>query len=357
MPLNSGSRPLRRILFIVVIAALLLAGLGYGFWFVTTGRYLESTENAYVEADIAVIAPRVAGYIRSVNVDDNQAVTPGATLVTIEDTDYRARVNRAEAMVSRSQAGQGTAAATERAQESAISQAQAALEAARADSVQAQADLKRYTALLAQGFVTKQRIDQLRATAAARRADVERAAAAVAAARSQRSGAASAQGSAAADRAGAVADLASAKFDLDNTRLVAPIDGVVGNRTARVGQYVRAGQQLMVVVPVERSYVVANFKETQVARMKPGQPVELKADTYKKVKLTGTIASLSPAAGSRFSLLPPENATGNFTKIVQRIPVKVLVDRPLPAGVRLVPGMSVEATVDIRSEPRGDRRR
>ena len=348
---------MRRILFIVILVALVAAGAFYAIWFATTGRYLESTDNAYVEADIAVISPRVAGYIHEVDVEDNQAVVVGQTLLTVEDTDFRVRLDRAKAILARGKSGISTATATEQAQVSAIAEAEAQVTAARASAAQANADLKRYSALGPQGFVTRQQIDLLTATAASRRADVARALAGVAAARSQRTGAASATGSASADRVAALADVNAAQFDLDNTRIAAPVAGVVGNRTARVGQYVRAGQQLMVVVPVDRSYVVANFKETQVARMTPGQPVELKADTYKGVKLTGTIASLAPAAGSRFSLLPPDNATGNFTKIVQRIPVKVWVDRPLPAGVRLVPGMSVEASVDIRSKPRGDVRR
>ncbi len=347
---------MRRIIFIIIIGILLLAGAGYGFWWLKTGRYIESTDNAYVEADIAVISPRVAGYVAKIEVDDNQAVSAGQTLLTIEDTDYRAKVSRAQAMLARSRAGIGSAAAMERTQTSAIAQAEAALAAAKAEAARAEADRKRYAALADQRYISRQRIGVVDAEAASRRADVARAEAAVAAARSQRNGATSAQGSASAERGAALADLQSAKFDLDNTRLTAPIDGVVGNRTVRVGQYVRAGQQLMVVVPVSQAYVIANFKETQVARMRPGQPVTLEADAYPDIALKGRIASLSPAAGSRFSMLPPENATGNFTKIVQRVPVKVTIDRPLPDGVRLAPGMSVEASVDIRSEPDGKRR-
>lgn len=345
---------MRRVIFLIIAAAVLLAVLGYGFYWFSTGRYIESTDNAYVEADIAVIAPRIAGYVRTVHVDDNQPVRRGDPLVTLEDTDYRARVAAAEAELAAGRSAIGTAEAATASRSAAIREAEAALAAAQAEATRAAADRARLAKLLADGFVSRQRFDVAEAEAASRRAAVVQARAAVAAARSGVTGAVSERSTATASSRAAQAQAEAAHYELDNTVIHAPIDGVVGNRFARIGQYVRPGQQLMAVVPVAEVYVVANFKETQIARMTPGQPVELEADAYPGRTIRGRVASLSPAAGSRFSVLPPENATGNFTKIVQRVPIKILLDRPLPAGMRLVPGMSVEASLDVRTKPDGE---
>ncbi|MCA3255087.1 MAG: HlyD family secretion protein, partial [Alphaproteobacteria bacterium] len=303
----------------------------------------------YVEADMAVISSRVAGYIKRVAVDDNQAVRPGDTLVELEDVDYRARVAAAEADAARSGDLIGAADAAQGGRAAAIREAEAALAAAEAEATRAERDRQRLSQLLENRFVSRQRYDVAVAEAASRQAAVAQARAALVAARAGVAGAGAERGAAVAARSAATAQLEAARYDLANTRIVAPVAGFVGNRSARVGQFVRAGQQLMVVVPVDKAYVVANFKETQVARMRPGQPVTLTVDAYPDVTLKGRIVSLSPAAGSRFSILPPENATGNFTKIVQRIPIKILIDRPLPEGVRLVPGMSVRPSIDVRS--------
>lgn len=348
---------MRRNIFLSLVALVALAVLGFGVWWFTTGRFVESTENAYVEADIAVIAPRVAGYVRTVEVDDNQPVKRGDTLVTLEDVDYRARLAAAEAELAAGRSAIGTAEAMTASRTSAIREAEAALAAAQAEVTRAEADRARLSKLLAQGFVSRQRYDVAVAEAASRRAAVAQARASVAAARSGVSGATSERSTAAASSRAAAAQAEAARYELDNTVIRAPIDGVVGNRFARVGQYVRPGQQLMAIVPVRDVYVVANFKETQVARMTPGQPVEIAIDAYPGREVRGRIASLSPAAGSRFSILPPENATGNFTKIVQRVPIKIRLDRPLPEGLRLVPGMSVEASLDVRTRPDGELRR
>ncbi len=344
---------MRRVIFITLVALVALAVASFGVYWLTTGRYIESTDNAYVEADIAVIAPRIAGYIRTVEVDDNQPVRRGDVLVTLEDTDYRARVAAAEAQLAAGNSAVGTAEAMTATRTAAIREAEAALAAAQAEANRAETDRARLAKLLDQGFVSRQRYDVALAEAASRRAAVAQARATVAAARSGVSGAASERSTAAATSRAAAAEAEAARFELANTIIRAPIDGVVGNRFARVGQYVRPGQQLMAVVPVAAVYVVANFKETQVARMTPGQPVSIEVDAYPGREVRGHIASLSPAAGSRFTILPPENATGNFTKIVQRVPIKIRLDQPLPAGLRLVPGMSVEASLDVRSKADG----
>lgn len=344
---------MRRIIFLALVALLALAVIGYAAYWLSTGRYIESTENAYVEADIAVIAPRVAGYVRAVHVGDNQPVRQGDVLVTLEDTDYRAHLAAAEAQLSAGQSAIGTAEAMTASRSAAIREADAALAAAQAEATRAETDRARLAKLLADGFVSRQRYDVAVAEAASRRAAVAQARATVAAARSGVTGATSERSSAAASSRAAAAEAEAARYELDNTVVRAPIDGVVGNRFARVGQYVRPGQQLMAVVPVEQVYVVANFKETQVARMTPGQPVKIAVDAYPDREVRGHVDSLAPAAGSRFSILPPENATGNFTKIVQRLPIKIMLDRPLPSDMRLFPGMSVEVNLDVRSKPDG----
>lgn len=345
---------MRRAVFLILLGLSALAVVGYGVYWFSTGRYIESTENAYIEADIAVIAPRVAGYIRDVYVDDNQRVAKGDVLVRLEDIDYRARLGQAEAELAAGRSAIATAEAATSSRSQAIREAEAALAAAQAEGKRAEADRARLEKLLRDGFVSRQRHDVAVAEAASRAAAVTQARAAVAAARAGVTGATTERTTAVAGSRAAAAAVEAARYDLENTVIRAPIAGVVGNRFARVGQYVRAGQQLMAVVPVEQVYVVANFKETQVARMTPGQPVRITVDAYPDREVRGYIASLSPAAGSRFSVLPPENATGNFTKIVQRIPIKIWLDRPLPSDMRLVPGMSVEASLDVRSKRDGD---
>ena len=342
---------MRRFIFPAIAGLILLAGIAYAVYWFTTGRYIQSTDNAYVEADIAVVAPKVAGYVASVPVTDNQSVRRGDALLVIDDRDYRAAVARAAAEVDRLTRSVATARATATAGGSQIAEAQAQVVAARAEQDRSSADVRRYGTLYKERWVSKAALDVKVADAASRAAAVRQAESAVAAARAQLAAANASTGGAGSAVAGARAALESARLDLANTVVRAPIDGVVGNRSARPGQYARIGQQAMVVVPVQAVYVVANFKETQIGRMQPGQPVELTADAWKDTRLAGRILSFAPASGSRFSVLPPENATGNFTKIVQRVPVKVAIDS-VPAGVRLVPGMSVQARIDVRDAAR-----
>jgi len=337
----------RRSLFIVMAVLIVCAGIAYGVYYFITGRYIQHTDNAYVEADIAVIAPKVAGYVRAVPVADNQIVRAGDALLVIDDSDYRAALARAQAEVAHQRQSIGSARATAAAGNSQIGEAEAAVTAAQAEAVRARADVARFETLRRQGWVSKAALDVRIADAASRTAAVAQSQAAVAAARSNERASRAGTGGAEAQLAGAQAGLEAARLDLANTVVRAPVTGSVGNRSARVGQYLRTGQQAMVVVPLGAVYVVANFKETQIGAMRPGMPVELQFDAYRDAHVDGRIVSLSPAAGSRFSMLPPENATGNFTKIVQRVPVRISLGK-LPAGLRLVPGMSVEASVDVR---------
>ncbi|MGS0895726.1 HlyD family secretion protein [Burkholderia stagnalis] len=342
-----------------VLAVLALAVAGAHWW--TVGRFIEHTDDAYVRADIVTVSSRVSGYVTQVPVDDNQPVKRGDVLVRLDDRDYRAKLDDAQAAVVAAEAtlqAEQAAAATLDAQigqqRSLIAQADAEAAAARAEAARRDADATRYRQLLAESAASGQRWEQARADALKARAELTRAGAAVQVQtdqqtvlrrRREQSGAAIEQARA---RLGAAqARRALAQLDLDHTVIRATRDGSVGQRSVRAGQYVEVGMPLLAVVPLNDVYVVANFKETQLGAMRDGQPVEIDVDTYSGRTLHGRVLGLAPGSGAEFALLPPDNATGNFTKIVQRVPVKIRVDAP-PAGVVLRPGMSVIARVDTR---------
>ncbi len=332
----------------LLLALLALAGLGGGLWWFLEGRHRQSTDNAYVEADMAVMAAKVPGYVAAVDVTDNQAVKAGQPLVHIVDADYRAALAKAEAEVARLSGERGAAGARTMAEVNAVAEAEAALRAAQAEARRAAADVGRAEGLLKQGFATRAVVDARRADAESTAAVVAERRAAIASAQADRQAASGSASGASGALKAAIAQREAARLDLENTVIRAPFDGVVGNRSVRPGQFARQGQQLMVVVPVSQAYVVANFKETQIAGLKPGMPVKLVLDAWPDAPLKGTIDSFAPASGSRFSVIPPENATGNFTRIVQRVPVKIRIERPLPAGVQLVPGISAKVVADER---------
>jgi membrane fusion protein (multidrug efflux system) len=245
----------------------------------------------------------------------------------------------------------GAAGARTVAQVQQVVEAEAALRAAEAEARRAAADAARAEGLLKQGFATRAVVDARRAAAESSAAVVAERRAAIASARADQQAATGEAGGAGAALKAAVAQAQVARLDLENTVIRAPFAGIVGNRSVRPGQFARAGQQMMVVVPVAEAFLVANFKETQISGMRPGMPVEVTLDAYPETPLTGRIDSFSPASGSRFSVIPPENATGNFTRIVQRVPVKILLQRPLPQGVELIPGTSANVRVDLRGRP------
>ncbi len=338
-------------LFPAILGLIIVLGAAATAWWFLHGRYIESTNNAYIEADMAVISPRVAGYVASVEVQDNQPVKKGDVLVRLVDSDYRAALAKAQAEVERQARGKGVAVSAVTAEQSMITESRAALAAAVAEQQRAEADARRAEELLAQGWATRAVVEQRQAAAKTARALVAQRQAAIVAAGAGREGASGQVAGADAALKAAIAARDSAAIDLENTVIRAPQDGVVGNRSVRVGQYARSGQQLLVVVPTSRAYLVANFKETQIAGLQPGMPVKVKLDAWPDAKVTGHIESFSPASGSRFSVIPPENATGNFTRIVQRLPVKILLDQPLPQGVRLAPGLSATVEVDLRDKP------
>jgi membrane fusion protein, multidrug efflux system len=349
---ETSKMPTRRKFFLIGLAVVILvAAIWRLFTYLTHDRYMESTDNAYVEADISAVAPKVQGYVRTVAVQDNQKVRKGDVLVVIDDSEYQAKLVQAQAAVATRRAAIDNVQATADKQRSAIAAALSGIDAKRAESQRASSDLQRLDQLLKDQWISKQRWQSAKADAQKSTADVTSATAEFNSQKSQLSVLSSQAKVVLSSYRESLAALETAQLDVDNTVLRAPIDGVIGNRAVRVGQYVRAGTLLVAVVPLSDVYVSANFKETQLGKIRIGQSVDLHVDAYPDQKVTGIVDSISPASGSRFSILPAENATGNFTKIVQRVSVKIRLADKLPDGIRLTPGMSVEASVDTRTAP------
>jgi membrane fusion protein (multidrug efflux system) len=329
----------------------LLVGLGaarYGHDWWTVGCFIESTDDAYVGGDITVIAPKVAGFIAEVAVADNQAVHAGDLLVKLDDRDYRAALAKAEGAVAAQQATLANLDATRNLQQAMIAQVGAEVAAADAEVARAQFDVVRYRQLAADRFASAQRFQQADADHKKGTAAANRTRAALEAARRQLDviDTQKQQVQAALTQATAERDLA--RLNLGYTELRAPIDGTVGNRSARAGAYAMVGAQLMSLVPASGLWVDANFKENQLARLRPGMAATIAADVLPGEVFRGHVASLAPATGAQFSVLPPENATGNFTKIVQRVPVRIVLDGDAAVLGSLRPGLSVTADVDER---------
>ena len=349
-PAGTGRRTRIRKRILPVVAALVVAGAGVGGWYWwTIGRFIESTDDAYVHSDTAVISPEIEGYVRAVEVADNQAVKAGDVLVTIDDRDFKARVAAAEADLAAKAAAVQSMAGQITLQQSLIDQAAAAVPRAEADLTLARQDHERYQRLARDDFASEQRFQTATADLKKAEATLAEMQAALASAHNQSAVLQAELAKAEAERRQAEASLELARTDLDRTQIRAPVAGVIGNKGVRVGELVRPGDQLMALVPLPEVYVVANFKETQLDRMRPGQPVEIEVDALPGSRFEGRVESFAPATGSEFSLLPPENATGNFTKIVQRVPVRIAVPADGPLAGLLRPGLSVVASVDTRS--------
>jgi membrane fusion protein (multidrug efflux system) len=334
----------------LAVAALLI-GIGaawYGNHWWTIGRFIESTDDAYVGGDVTVIAPRVSGFITEVAVTDNQAVHAGELLVKLDDRDYRAALAKAAAAVAGEQATLANLEASRRLQEAVIAEARAELSATRAEIDRTAFDVDRYRNLAQNHDASVQRFQQADADHRKALAADARAHAALDAAERQLDVIDTQRQQTLAAMAGAMADRDTAQLNLGYTQLRAPIDGTVGNRSARTGAYATVGAQLISLVPAHGLWVDANFKESQLSRMRPGMPTTIVADVLPGEIFHGHVGSLAPATGAVFSVLPPENATGNFTKIVQRVPVRVLLDRDAATLGRLRPGLSVTADVDER---------
>ena len=337
--------------FLAAASAVALAGAGYFGWeYWTVGRFLVSTDDAYVQADNTTIAPKVSGYIAEVLVGDNEAVRAGQTLARIDDRDFRVALEQAQADVAAAEAAIAAKQAALDAQQSVVESSRAAVVVDEANLTFADQEDKRYGALASTGYGSVQNAQQAASRLVAGRASVARDKAALDTAVRQVNVLKAELAGAQATRAHDAAVESQARLNLSYATIVAPVDGVVGARTLRVGQYVQAGTQLMAVVPASQAYVVANYKETQLADVRPGQPVEIQVDTFPGYKFHGRVDSVAPASGQEFALLPPDNATGNFTKVVQRIPVKITLDPGTPLAEMLRPGMSVYPTVDTRAQ-------
>jgi membrane fusion protein, multidrug efflux system len=343
-----SSRAIKRAALSVALALGVAGAADFGYGYFTTGRYLETTDDAYVKADSTLISPKVSGYIAEVLVRDNQKVTAGQLLARIDDRDFETALEQARADVAASEAAVRNLDAQIELQQPLIQQQAAEVEAADANLKFAQQERARYDELMKSGSGTVQRAQQTDAALRAQAAQLQQGQAGLLAAKKKIEVLATDRAKAVAQRDHARAVAQQAELNLSYTRITAPVDGTVGARSLRVGQFVQAGTQLMAVVPLDQVYVVANFKETQLTHVRNGQPVEIRIDSFRGTPLKGHVDSLSPASGLEFALLPPDNATGNFTKIVQRVPVKIVLDEHELNGL-LRPGMSAEPTVDTKA--------
>ena len=334
-------------------AGLVLAGIGGWYWWEVL-RFRQSTDDAYVQSDVSVISPKIEGYIKKVKVADNQEVAEGAVLFVIDDRDFKAKVAQAEAAVAIEEASIASYEARLKLQQSMIDQATASVASAEADLDREQQDYKRYSALITNDFASRQRFEQAQTDARKGEAAVARSHAALGAEQNQLAVLRSQQREEQAKFQQARANLQLAQNDLDNTVIRAPVSGIAGNRAGQVGQYVKAGTQLLSLVPLPHVYVTANFKETQLTHIRPGQLAEVSVDAYPDLSLEGRIESFAPGSGAQFSLLPPDNATGNFTKIVQRVPVRIALPASGPLIGLLRPGLSVTVTIDTRDSGDGN---
>ena len=337
---------IRRTLIAGAAAALLATASWYGWDYWTVGRFLVSTDDAYVKADNTTIAPKVSGYLNQVQVGDNEHVKAGQVLARIDDRDFKVALDQAKSDVAAAEAAVASKRAQLDVQQAVIDAAKATLDVDTAARVFTAQEKKRYTDLAGTGYGSVQNAQNAQARDNTALATIERDKANLASAQKQTELLKAELAQAVAAEARADALQRQAELNLSYTTITAPIDGVVGNRTLRVGQFVQAGTQLMSLVPSNGAYVIANFKETQLGQVRAGQPVDIEVDMFPGKAVHGHVDSLAPASGQEFTLLPPDNATGNFTKVVQRIPVKIVLDS---TDADLRPGMSVVPSIQIRS--------
>lgn len=320
------------------IAAAVLVAVALGIWLIQyflVGQYFVATDDAYLAADSSLIAAKVGGYVTSVDVRQDQQVKQGQLLVTIDARDYQTALDAAQAAVSNDEAALIL-------QQAKIQAAAAAVQGDAAREAFAIQDQRRYSSLSATGASTKQQSDQADTSVTTAQAQTAVDTANLAAARAE-------VGVLNAVLAQDQARVAQAQLDLSRTEIRAPFDGVIGNKSVTVGNFLTPGAQIMAVVPLGQVYVIANYKETQITNIRPGQKVRLAVDGFPDLKVTGWVDSIYPSSGQNFALLPPDNATGNFTKIVQRVPVKIYLNLTPDLVGKLRPGMSVEPEIDTRS--------
>jgi membrane fusion protein, multidrug efflux system len=344
---GTARKPLKRLVLGLALTTGLVGATVYGYRYWTVGQYLVSTDDAYFQADYTTTAPKVSGYIAEVLVEDNQHVAAGQVLARIDDQDFRTALDQAHAEVEAAGSAIRNIAAQVALQQSLIDQGKAAIVATEATLKFAQQDDTRYSQLMKNGAGTVEHAQQANATLRQQTAQLQAEQAALVATERKLDVLSADRGAAEAQLSRARAIEHQAELNLSYTTITAAVEGTVGARSLRVGQFVQAGTQLMAVVPLHAVYVTANFKETQLTDVRNGQRATIEVDGFPGVKVTGHVDSLSPASGLEFALLPPDNATGNFTKIVQRIPVKIVLDDGALAGL-LRPGMSVEPTIDTK---------
>ena len=329
---------------LVALAFIALATLRWDEW--TGNARIQVTDDAYVRADLTRLSSRVAGAVLTVAVEDFQRVKKYDLLVQIDPADYQAQVNQAEAGVLGAQAALDNLGNQIELQYATIAQAEAARASAEAQEVEARQEEERQQSLSQTEAGTRQRLEQATAAYAKAQADVRASRAVIAAQRHQLEVLQGTKKQRAADLEATKATLAAAQLKLGYTKVIAPFDGIVSERQVQPGDYVNIGTNLISVVPLPNVYVIANYKETQLTHVEPGQSVEITVDSFPKETLRGRVERIAPASGSQFALLPPDNATGNFTKVVQRIPVRIALEKGQPIIDRLRPGMSVITRID-----------
>ena len=338
---------LQRRLFIFIALLILVVG-GFFLHWLLVGRFLETTDNAYVQGEITRVSSQLGARIEEVLVGDNQHVKKGDLLVRLEAEDFKLALQRAQAALATREAELAQSRSKLTQQDSMIAASEADVAASQATLGRTQIDLSRAQTLRKPGYVSEERVTTLSADSRVARSQVARAEADLKAQRVQTDALRADVKRLEAQIANARADIAQAELNLTRTEIRAPIDGMVGQRAARNGQYVQVGAHLMSLVPDQDIWVQANFKETQIEHMQPGQKAELIFDSFPGTPIEAKVESLFAASGAQFSLLPPDNATGNFTKVVQRIPVKLTFDRDNPLKGRIRPGMSVLVKVAIK---------
>jgi len=347
---ESARRKLPKPALIGLAAAIALAAGGwYGYHWLTVGRFIVSTDDAYVHADATTLAAKVSGYVSTIGVADNAYVHAGDVIARIDDGDYQLAVDTARDKLATQDATVARIGKQIEAQQASVEQAKAQLASARAVDTRTQSELERQQALADKQFASRQTLEQAQSNRDQAVAAVQSAQAALDAAIANVDVLAAQRQEAARQLQELKTSLAKAERDLSFAVIRAPIDGVIGNRAMQVGDFVQTGQRLASLVPLADVYIDANFKETQLARLKPGQPVSISVDALSDHEITGTVGSVSPASGSVFSLLPPDNATGNFTKIVQRLAVRIRLPAEVAEQRLLRPGMSV--IVDVNTKP------
>jgi membrane fusion protein (multidrug efflux system) len=339
----------RKALLMAAVSLGTVAAAAYGYQWLTVGRFIETTDDAYVGGDVTAIAPHVAGFVSEIAVGDNEHVHRGQLLLRLDDREFRAAADHAEAALSAKRAALADLEAKLASQHSAIDQASADLSARLAAANFAHEDDIRYQGLGQALAVSRQDVQRAASADASATAQVAAARAGVDGAGRQLSVIAADIAQAKADIAQAQADLKTARLNLGYTEIWSPIDGYVGNRAVRVGAYVTVGSYLASIIPARGLWVDANLKEDQLAHIRPGERATVVADVLPDREFHGHVESLAPGTGSVFSVIPPENATGNFTKIVQRVPVRIALDANDARLGGLRPGLSITASIDTRN--------